>query len=176
MSNNTIITVTKGAILHSWGDPDINLWKIPLVNMVRNNNTDTIIVNPPPTEYLPEQPPPSKAIHNVYELKTQPKLVRYHHASAGFSTKPTWLEAIKNKRFALWLGLTLKAARKYFPDSDETHNGHGRKPQAAWVPPSPNQSHSLKTVTIHSVLIINTKPRCTQSRKRKPISSVYSTW
>jgi hypothetical protein len=95
--------------------------------MVRNNNTDTIIVNHPPTEYLPDRPPPSKAVYNVYKLKTQPELVKYHHASTGFPTKPTWLAAIKKKHFTLWPGLTLDAARKHFPDSEETHKGHGRK-------------------------------------------------
>jgi hypothetical protein len=94
--------------------------------MVRNNNTDTIIVNRPPTEYLPNRPPPSKAVYNVYELKTQPELVQYHHASAGFPTKPKSLAAIKNKHFTSWPGLTLDAARKHFPDSEETHKGHGR--------------------------------------------------
>jgi hypothetical protein len=95
--------------------------------MVWNNNTDTIIVNRPPTEFLPDRPPPDEAVHNVNELKTQPELVWYHHASAGFPTKPTWLAAIKNKHFTSWPGLTLAAARKHFPDSEETHKGHGRK-------------------------------------------------
>jgi len=126
-ANDTEITVTKGAILRGWRDPDINLWRIPLVDMVRNNNTDTVIINRPPTEFLQACPPPSDAIHNVYELKTQPELVRYRHASAGFPTKPTWLTAIKNKQFTAWSGLSLDAARKHFPDSEETHKGHGRK-------------------------------------------------
>ncbi len=53
--------------------------------------------------------------------------MQYHHASAGFPTKPTWLAAIKNKHITLWPGLTLNTARKHFPDSEETHKGHGRK-------------------------------------------------
>ena len=126
-ANDTVISVTKGAILRGWRDPAINLWRIPLVDMVRNNTTDTVIVNRPPTEFLPARPPPSDAIHNVYELKTQPELVRYHHATAGFPTKPTWLAAIKNKQFAAWPGLSLDAVRKHFPDSEETHKGHGRR-------------------------------------------------
>ncbi len=81
----------------------------------------------PPTEFLPQRPPPPEAVFNVYELKTQPELVRYHHAAAGFPTKPTWLKAIKNKQFASWPGLTAEAVTKHFPESDETHKGHGRK-------------------------------------------------
>ena len=44
-ANDMEITATKGAILRGWRDPDINVWRIPLVNMVRNNTTDTVIVN-----------------------------------------------------------------------------------------------------------------------------------
>jgi hypothetical protein len=77
------------------------MWRIPLVDLVRNNNTKTVIVNRPLSEFLPACPPPTKAIHNVYELRTQPELVRYYHAAAGFPTKPTWLKAIKNEQFAL---------------------------------------------------------------------------
>ncbi len=53
--------------------------------------------------------------------------MRYHHASAGFPTKPTWLTAIKNKHFTSWPGLTLDTARMHFPNSEELHKGHGRK-------------------------------------------------
>jgi hypothetical protein len=85
-ANNTILTVTRGAILCEWWDAATKPWRIPLVAVVRNNNTDTVIVNRPPTEYLPKRPPPTDAIHNIYELKTQPELVRYYHATAGFPT------------------------------------------------------------------------------------------
>jgi hypothetical protein len=56
--------------------------------MVQNLNTDTIIVNRPPTEFLPNRLPTEDAIYNVYKLRMTPKLVRYHHAAAGFPTKP----------------------------------------------------------------------------------------
>jgi hypothetical protein len=126
-ANDTIFTINKGAILRGFRDPVLNIYQIPLVDIVWNNITNTIIVNRPPTEFLPDQPPFNKAVHNVYELKTQPKLVWYHHASTGFPTKSTWLAAIKNKHFASWPGLILDAARMHFPDSKETHTGHGRK-------------------------------------------------
>jgi hypothetical protein len=99
---DTIITVTRGAILQGWWDAATRLWwwRIPLVAVVRNNNTDTVIVNRPPTEFLPKRLPPTDSIHNAYELKTQPKLVRYYHTAAGFPAKPTWVKAIRNKQFA----------------------------------------------------------------------------
>jgi hypothetical protein len=57
-ANDTIFTVSKGAIIRGFHDPVLNIYQIPLVDMVWNNNTDTIIVNRPPTEFLPDHPPP----------------------------------------------------------------------------------------------------------------------
>jgi hypothetical protein len=71
--------------------------------------------------------PVIKNIHNVYKLKTQPKVVRYLHACAGFPTKPSWIKEIKNRQYASWPGLTIQAVAKYFPKSDKTMKGHGRK-------------------------------------------------
>jgi hypothetical protein len=106
-ANNTIIAVTRGAILCGFQCPMTGMWHIPLVNLVWNNNTKMVIVYRPPPKFLPApaRPPPTKVIHNVYELKTQPKLVHYYHAAAGFPTKPRWLKAIKNMQFASWPGL-----------------------------------------------------------------------
>jgi hypothetical protein len=90
-ANDTIIAVTRGTILRGFKCPMTGMWCIPLVDLVWNNNTETVIVNCPQSEFLPARPPPTKAIHNIYEIKTQPELVRYYHAAAGFPTKPTWL-------------------------------------------------------------------------------------
>jgi hypothetical protein len=116
--------------------------RIPPVPHVTNNNTETVLCNQLPTEFLPERPPPSDAIYNVCELKTQPKLFRYHHTTARFPTKPTWLKAIKNKQFAYWPGLMANAVIKHFLESDEMHKGHERKlyssPQSTKTTPTSN--------------------------------------
>jgi hypothetical protein len=110
----TKISVTREAILRRWYNKRAKLWRVPLVKMVLNENTDTVLTSIPPTEFLPKLPLPSKAIHNVYELKTQPELVRYLHTAAGFRTKPTWITAVKNHQFASWPGLTVTAVAKHF--------------------------------------------------------------
>jgi hypothetical protein len=69
------LKVSKGAILRGWFDKTANLWLIPLIPVVLNNNTDTVLVNKQPTEFLPGCTPVIEAISNVYELKTQPELV-----------------------------------------------------------------------------------------------------
>ncbi len=95
-ANNTEVTVTHSAILRGFRCQQ-GMWQVPLVKTVMNNNSKTILCDCPPTKFLPNQPPPSEAIANVYKLKMQPELVRYYHAAAGFPTKPTWIAAIKNK-------------------------------------------------------------------------------
>jgi hypothetical protein len=126
-ANKTTIVILRGAILRGWRCNQTNLWRIPLINKVTNEKTDTVLCDRCPTEFLPDRPPPNEAIHNVYELKTQPELVRYYHAAAGFPTKSSWLKAIKNKQYASWPGLTWEAVNKNFPESQETLKGHGQK-------------------------------------------------
>ncbi len=110
----------RGAILCGFKCPMTGMWCIPLVDLVRNKNTEMVIVNRPLSELLPACPPPTVAIYNVYELKTQPKLVHYYHAAAGFPTNPMWLKAIKNKQFASWPGLMANVVNGHYPDSDKT--------------------------------------------------------
>jgi hypothetical protein len=69
-ANKTTIIVSRSAILRGWRCKQANLWRVPLIKNIQNNNTDTVLCNQCPTEFLPNRPPPSKAIHNMYELKT----------------------------------------------------------------------------------------------------------
>ncbi len=129
--NDVTITVTRGALLQGWRDGN-RLWRILLLptvqqDNVKNVNTDTVLVDKPPTEFLANRPPPSEEVCNMYKLKTQPDLIWYYHAAAGFPTKPTWIQAIKNNHYALWTGLTYNGLSKYYPESTETNKGHGRK-------------------------------------------------
>ena len=125
-ASNTQITVTRGAVLRGWRDATCGLWRIPLVKNVTNKNAETVLVKAPPTELLPNRPGTKEAVHNVYELKTKPEMIRYYHAATGFPTKRTWLSAIKCGNFVSWPGLTVDAARKHFPESEETQKGHMR--------------------------------------------------
>ena len=54
-------------------------------------------------------------------------MIRYYHAAVGFPTKPSWLAAIRKEHYASWSGLDGTSAAKYFPESEETWRGHGRK-------------------------------------------------
>jgi hypothetical protein len=77
------ITVTRGAILRGWRCQSTGLWRIPLcptirIDNVANVNKQTVLVRRPQSEFLPQRPPPSKAVANVFELKTQPELIQYY--------------------------------------------------------------------------------------------------
>jgi len=74
-ARDTTLKVSWGAILRGWFDKTTNLWRIPLIPVVLNNKTDTVLVNKPSTEFLPDRTLVIEAIHNVYGLKTQPDLV-----------------------------------------------------------------------------------------------------
>jgi hypothetical protein len=131
--HNTVITVSQATIISSWWKPN-SLYRIPVIPVVHNNNTDMVLVKQPPSKFLPACPPPEEAVFNVYELKMQPELVQYLYATAGFPPKPTWYNAVKNKQFALWPGLTPKAVAKHFPESKDTIKGHTQKAKSGkWL-------------------------------------------
>jgi hypothetical protein len=143
---DTKVLVMRQAILRGWYNKQAKLWCVPLVPIIHNKNTDTVFTLKPPTEFLPKRPPSNKAVHNVYELKTQPELIRYLHAAERFPTKSTWIKGIKNKQFASWPGLTTKAVAKNYPESKEIFKGHGRKIRSRLQSTKnpPNQLHTIE--------------------------------
>ena len=83
---DVFIRVKKDAILKGWRD-ESGLWQVPIKDKVKNENTDTLIL---------QRPLPSEATCNVYDLPTIEKMVRYLHAALGFLTKSTMLTAARS--------------------------------------------------------------------------------
>ena len=107
--------VPKEAILRGWRDHATGLWRVPLEP------------GPPlKAEHILLEKEVEEAVSNVYELPSTKEIIRYLHACAGFPTKTTWLNAIRKGSYATWPHLTLEAAAKHFPESDETLQGHMR--------------------------------------------------
>jgi hypothetical protein len=71
--------------------------------------------------------PKREEANNVCDLPSTKEMIRYLHASAGHPVKDTWTKAIKAENFTTWPGLSVKAVHKYFPESDETKQGHMNK-------------------------------------------------
>jgi hypothetical protein len=66
----------------------------------------------------------SERANAIFELPSTHQTILYHHTSAGFPVKETFLNAVRAGNYATWSGLTVAALHKYFPDSDETQQGH----------------------------------------------------
>ena len=96
----TTIKISNEAVLRGYRCKSSGLWRIPLKDVVHNENTDTLLV---------QRPPPGEAIAHVFELPSTEKTVRYYHAAAGFPTYETWLAAVQAGNYDTWPGLTAKA-------------------------------------------------------------------
>ena len=101
------IIITEEAVLKDYRCPREKLWRIPLIEDVQNENTDTIILNiedgqkslntlyqVPTTEYVMDtlhfildgKPSTSEGIYHMYNLPSIKPAIRYLHAAAGFPT------------------------------------------------------------------------------------------
>ncbi len=103
-ATTTTVTTNLPAILSRVRCQQTGLWGIPLF---RN-----------------EDPSHQHTINNIFELQTVEKTIRWYHASAGFPAEETWTQAIRNRVYSTWPGLTTKNATKYYPKSDKSQKRH----------------------------------------------------
>ena len=71
-----------------------------------------------------DRPRPEEAISHVFELPSTEKTIAYYHAAAGFPTQDTWITAVRAGNYNTWPGLSVKAIRKDYPETDKTPKGH----------------------------------------------------
>ncbi len=121
-----------------------SLWCVPLVPVITNLNTDTLILDHPHGQdilnsmytietnqlthkYMVLQMCKNHCqeyLHNVYELPSVKPTIRYLHGAAGFPTKASLLKAIRKGNYLSWPLINEKNVAKYFPESEETQKGH----------------------------------------------------
>eukprot|EP00804_Cyclotella_cryptica_P020437 CCRYP_014425-RA/>CCRYP_014425-RA protein AED:0.04 eAED:0.02 QI:0/0/0/1/1/1/2/0/1218 len=141
-SNNININATS--ILQGYRCPHTGLWRVPLRQLTRNINDDTLILDSPcgtksrNTRYVvpsteeistllaASSTREQHSILNVYELPSIQQAIRYLHAAAGFPTKRTWMNAIRHGNYDTWPLVTIANVHKHFPQSEETQQGHMR--------------------------------------------------
>jgi hypothetical protein len=136
-------TVLEEAVLKGWQCPVAGLWWLPLIENPVNLNTDTLLLDHP-TELqsqnlytvqttkhgqkhiraLLSRTNKEEYIHNVYELPSIERAVRYLHAAAEHPPEDTWVKAVGCENYNLWPLVNTKNVRKYFPESEETQLGH----------------------------------------------------
>jgi len=77
--------------------------------------------SPPTTE---AQAAPHETINIIFDLPSARDTFLWYHASAGFPTKATFIDAVRNGNYSTWPKLPVTLINRYFPDSDETIKGH----------------------------------------------------
>ncbi len=140
------ISIFEAAVLTRYVCPWTQLWQVPLVTTVRNENTDTLLLNHSHkheslnTTYTVESTAIMRAhidsvlslvhnkeyIHNVYELPSIEPTIRYLQAAVGFPTKESWLKAIRQGNYNSWPLINVKNVARHFPVSEEPLKGHMR--------------------------------------------------
>ena len=142
--NNTAkITISEEAVIRGYRDKS-GLWRIPLQTFVINEKTDTLLLDAPSklqslncmyqvpdtirirNHIQASNQKHRETINNVYELPSIKEAIRYLHGAAGYPVKATWLKAIRCGNYDTWPLITVNRVNKYFPESEETQQGHMR--------------------------------------------------
>ncbi len=107
----TLITATGPPVLKSECCEHTWMWKLDL--------------NPAASLPTPEgQAAPHETLNIIFDCPSACKTFLWYHASAGFPTKATFIDAIRNGNYSTWPKLTVTLINRYFPDSDKTIKGH----------------------------------------------------
>jgi hypothetical protein len=108
----TILFATKDPILIAPRCQDTGLWKLDLGYEVFGRKY--------PDQFIADV---DKAIA-VFNLPNTQQSLLYHHASAGFPPKETFLAAVRAGNYSMWPGLTMTLILKHFPNLDKMQKGH----------------------------------------------------
>jgi len=90
----TKITATSPPVLESERCEHTGMWRLDL-------NPAT---SPPTTE---AQAAPNETINVIFDLPSARKMFLWYHASAGFPTKATSIDAVRNGNYSTWPKLTV---------------------------------------------------------------------
>jgi hypothetical protein len=142
-TKTTKTAISAEAVLKGWCCPCMNLWRVPLVPIVTNLNTDTLILDHPSgqnslnsmytikTNQIPRKHVAlqmcknhrQEYLYNVYELPSVKPTIWYLHGAAGFPTKTSWLKAIRKGNYLSWPLINVKNVAKHFPESRKRKRG-----------------------------------------------------
>ena len=125
MAENGYTTIfrpgNEGVTFHKKGTLTITTSEPPVLQGCKRRGENLWTVSVPTTKSTREK------AADVYNLPSIAQTIKYLHAAAGYPTEDTWIKAIKAGNYISWPGLTATAARKHFPESDETHKGHMKR-------------------------------------------------
>jgi hypothetical protein len=107
----TTFTATNPPVLESERSKHTGMWKL-------NLDPESTISN----QEVPTAPP--ETLNIIFDIPNTRETFLWYHASAGFPTKETFVDAICKENYATWSKLTVTLINHYFPESDETIKGH----------------------------------------------------
>ncbi len=143
-TTTTKITVLADTTFKGCQCPWAKLWHVPLVDSLRNENTDTLLLDHPHKHdclnslYEVESTTTTQEhintimlqtigweyIHNVYELSSIEPTNSYLHTAAGFQVERMWLKVIRRGNYNSWPLVNITNVVPYFPKSEEMQKGH----------------------------------------------------
>ncbi len=107
----TTATATNPPVQESECCKHIGMWTL-------NLNPETSISN----QEVPTAPP--KTLNVIFDLPSARETFLWYHASAGFPTKETFIDAVCKGYYATWPKQTVTLINRYFSDSDKTIKEH----------------------------------------------------
>ncbi len=125
MAENRYTTIfrpgNEGVTIHRKGTLTITTSKPPLLQRCKKRGAKLWTVSAAATDNEWEE------VANVYNIPSINQTIKYLQAAAGYPVKDTWVKAINAGNYTTWPGLTATAARRHFPESDETQKGHMKR-------------------------------------------------
>jgi hypothetical protein len=107
----TMFTATNPPVLESERCEHTRMWML-------NLNPETAISN----QEVPTAPP--ETLNVIFDLPSAHETFLWYHASVGFPTKETFVDAVCKGNYATWPKLTVTLINRYFPDLNKTIKGH----------------------------------------------------
>jgi hypothetical protein len=123
----TTVFNKNGAAIYDDYTTKITATSLPVLESDRCEHTGMWKLDLNPAASLPtpkDQAAPLETINVIFDLPSTRETFLWYHASAGFPTKATFIDAIHNGNYSTWPKLTVTLFNRYFPDSDETIKGH----------------------------------------------------
>ena len=105
----TKILASNPPVLEANRCDSTGLWKLPLEDTTKETSINS---------------PTNESINAIFDLKSACQTFLWHHASAGFPVKESFVKAVRNGNYATWPKLTVTLINKHMPDSDKTTKGH----------------------------------------------------
>jgi hypothetical protein len=123
----TTVFSKNGAAIYNGKTTMFTATNPPVLELERCKHTGMWMLNLDPETTISNQEVPTaspETLNVIFDLPSARKTFLWYHASTGFPTKETFIDAVRKGNYATWPKLTITLINRYFPDSDKTIKGH----------------------------------------------------